>query len=91
MTESRRFLRSEEMRRLDMRATSEFKMPSLLLMENAGRSVAEEILKTGARKISVICGKGNNGGDGLACARHLHNQGRESEITEDVGKNQRST
>ncbi len=81
MTEPQRTVRSEEMRRLDARATNEFKIPSLLLMENAGRSVAEEILKTGAEKIVVVCGKGNNGGDGFVAARHLHNHGRELEIT----------
>lgn len=69
------------MRRLDERAIVEFKIPSLLLMENAGRSVAEEVLKTGAKKIAVICGKGNNGGDGFVAARHLYNHGREVEVT----------
>ncbi|MBI4431786.1 MAG: NAD(P)H-hydrate epimerase [Candidatus Omnitrophica bacterium] len=69
------------MRELDERAVREFKTPSLLLMENAGRSVAEEILKTGAGKIAIVSGKGNNGGDGFVVARHLHNHGRDVEVT----------
>lgn len=69
------------MRRMDERAVQEFGVPSLLLMENAGRSVAEEILKTGAQKIAVVCGKGNNGGDGFVVARHLFNHGRQPVVT----------
>jgi NAD(P)H-hydrate epimerase len=50
-------------------------------MENAGRGVAEEALKMvrgsryGGRRIVVVCGTGNNGGDGLVAARHLINAG----------------
>ena len=48
-------------------------------MENAGRNVAEEVLKmlpgTDSAKVAIFCGKGNNGGDGFVIARHLYNKG----------------
>ena len=67
-----------EMREID-RATSErFGVPSLTLMENAGSAVARFILSEypQAKRISVICGKGNNGGDGFVIARQLAESGR---------------
>lgn len=69
------------MRALDERAIGEYKIPSLILMENAGRSVAEEVLRFDARHIVVVCGKGNNGGDGFVAARHLYNRGRNVRVT----------
>lgn len=52
-------------------------IPSLILMENAGRNVAEVAIKMlhGKKNVAVVCGAGNNGGDGFVCARHLLNQG----------------
>src|SRR5215467_2984924 len=67
-----------EMREID-RATSErFGVPSLTLMENAGLAVARFALKryAQAKSIGVICGKGNNGGDGFVAARKLHEAGK---------------
>ncbi|MBZ5657227.1 MAG: NAD(P)H-hydrate dehydratase [Acidobacteriia bacterium] len=67
-----------EMRDID-RATSErFGVPSLTLMENAGSAVARFILTdySHAQRIAIICGKGNNGGDGFVVARKLAESGR---------------
>lgn len=65
------------MQEIDRKAISEYGISSLVLMENAGRAVAEEIVRIVKPRasISVVCGKGNNGGDGLVCARYLHNKG----------------
>lgn len=50
-------------------------VPSLLLMENAAMSMTELIVKDNFKNILLLCGKGNNGGDGLACARQLFAKG----------------
>jgi len=73
-----RIVTAEEMRAID-RATSErFGVPSLTLMENAGSAVAEHVLAEygSAERVVVVCGKGNNGGDGFVAARHLHESGK---------------
>ncbi|MBN1688508.1 MAG: NAD(P)H-hydrate epimerase [Candidatus Omnitrophica bacterium] len=63
-----------EMRELDRRAIEEFGIPSLLLMENAGRGISEVIHRNyHGKRICILVGKGNNGGDGLVVARHLWN------------------
>ena len=70
-------LTREEMLELDRKAIEEYKIPGIVLMENAGRNVAEEILQMiddpHQAKVAILCGKGNNGGDGFVVARHLHN------------------
>ncbi len=62
------------MRELDRFAISHG-MPGSVLMENAGRAVSREALKlaseSGTRHVEVVCGPGNNGGDGFVAARHL--------------------
>lgn len=72
---------AEEMRALDRLAIQELGIPGVVLMENAGLRVVEVIgqvlggLK--GRKVMVLAGKGNNGGDGFVIARHLLNRGVE--------------
>ena len=71
-----------EMREIDRITTEKYGVPSLTLMENAGSAVAEFVLQEypEAKRIGVICGKGNNGGDGLVAARKLHQAGRQVEV-----------
>ena len=66
----------EAVRELDRRAIEEVGVPSLLLMENAGRACAFEVerLLDGGSCV-CLCGPGNNGGDGLVIARTLWNRG----------------
>lgn len=68
---------SREMKECDGNTIRHFHMPSLVLMERAAVSVYEEIRSRGidASKTLVACGLGNNGGDGLAVARLLHQSG----------------
>ena len=71
----------ESARELDRLALEEFGLPGIVLMENAAIGLADEILERldamGGRRVAVCCGPGNNGGDGLAAARHLANAGAE--------------
>jgi ADP-dependent NAD(P)H-hydrate dehydratase / NAD(P)H-hydrate epimerase len=69
-------LTAEEMSRAE-RLTIEGGTPSLTLMENAGRGVTEEVVKRFPRgsKTIVLCGPGNNGGDGFVAARTLRERG----------------
>ncbi len=68
-----------EMRALDARAIETLNIPGPRLMENAGRGAAAVIAREWApvrgRRILVLCGKGNNGGDGFVVARHLKAKG----------------
>ena len=69
----------KEMQELDRRAIEVKGIPSITLMENAGRAVSEIALDrlkaVKDKKISIFCGPGNNGGDGFVAARHLFNKG----------------
>ncbi|MDP7033405.1 MAG: NAD(P)H-hydrate epimerase [Planctomycetota bacterium] len=71
----------EQIRELDRRASKDYSIPSILLMENAGRAAAHHILdrlpSDNRSPVVILCGKGNNGGDGFVVARHLFNRGLE--------------
>ena len=69
------------MGRADRWAIDRAGIPSLELMESAGRALADETAGiAGAGPVRVVCGKGNNGGDGLVAARHLIESGHETEV-----------
>jgi NAD(P)H-hydrate epimerase len=77
-------LTAAETREVDRLTTDRCGIPSLALMENAGRSVAELIEQRfphlERRQISVLCGKGNNGGDGFVVARYLLGKGAKPRV-----------
>jgi NAD(P)H-hydrate epimerase len=67
-------LSRDQARDLDRRSINELGMPGVVLMENAGRGIAELLQSLGALgPVAVLCGRGNNGGDGFVIARHLDN------------------
>ena len=76
---------ASDTRKLDELALKRFGIPGAVLMENAARALAGETLELvrarrspddrGVPSVLVLCGPGNNGGDGFAAARHLHNAG----------------
>jgi ADP-dependent NAD(P)H-hydrate dehydratase / NAD(P)H-hydrate epimerase len=77
-------LTAEEMREVDRLTTERFGIPSLQLMETAGRKTADAVWRIIAgreqARVCVLCGKGNNGGDGLVVARYL----REAQVATQV-------
>lgn len=74
-------LNCREVRDIDRRAIEDYGLPGLVLMENAGRNAAAllESLQI-AGQIAIVCGKGNNAGDGLVMARHLQNRGHDVRV-----------
>ena len=91
------YITRQQSRQIDRRATDAYGMASLILMENAGRGVADVLERLGiAGPVVVCCGKGNNAGDGFVVARHLDLRGHAvrvlvwaepSDLTGDAGVN----
>jgi hydroxyethylthiazole kinase-like uncharacterized protein yjeF len=77
-----KLLTAAETRECDRLTSERFGVPSLTLMENAGTAVADLALTRypGAARITIVCGKGNNGGDGYVAARHLHQAGKKVSV-----------
>ncbi|MDZ7372476.1 MAG: NAD(P)H-hydrate dehydratase [candidate division KSB1 bacterium] len=75
---------ASEMAAMDREAIEEIGIPGVVLMENAGLgvvSVIQDMLGSVAgRRVAIVCGKGNNGGDGYVVARHLHNAGCDVDV-----------
>jgi NAD(P)H-hydrate epimerase len=77
-----RSLARDEVREVDRHAIDDFGLPGIVLMENAGRNAAVLVHTLATSSIptgplTIVCGKGNNGGDGFVIARHLENLGHE--------------
>jgi NAD(P)H-hydrate epimerase len=77
-----RSLSRDEVRDVDRRAIDDYGLPGIVLMENAGRNAAALVHSLAAARgssgpVMIVCGKGNNGGDGFVIARHLENLGHE--------------
>ncbi|MDK9710879.1 NAD(P)H-hydrate dehydratase [Acidaminobacter sp.] len=70
-----RLAMNHQMQQIDRKAIDEYGIPSIVLMENAGKVVVDEIMKmrNEFQKAVIVCGPGNNGGDGFVIARHLFN------------------
>lgn len=77
-----KILTAFEMRATDLRTTEEFGVDSLTLMENAGTAFARFVLREypQQKRIGILCGRGNNGGDGFVAARILNRAGREVKV-----------
>jgi ADP-dependent NAD(P)H-hydrate dehydratase / NAD(P)H-hydrate epimerase len=79
-----KILTAAQMGEVDRLTTERFRIPSILLMENAGRSFADELVKASpgidSKRILIFCGRGNNGGDGLVVARYLAIRGAKPSV-----------
>ncbi|MGH9371639.1 MAG: NAD(P)H-hydrate dehydratase [Vicinamibacterales bacterium] len=79
-----RVLNTDQMREADRRTIEDIGLPSIVLMENAGRQTVaamEAAFDTlGSSRVAVLCGRGNNGGDGFVVARTLAQRGVESVV-----------
>jgi NAD(P)H-hydrate epimerase len=74
-------LTREQSRQLDRRAIDECGIPGMVLMENAGRGTVDVLERLGiSGPVVILCGKGNNAGDGFVIARHLEIRGHAAKV-----------
>ena len=74
-------LTREQVRSIDLKAVANYGMSGLVLMENAGRGCADKLCELGINgKVMILCGNGNNGGDGFVIARHLNARGHDVKV-----------
>lgn len=78
----------QELAEIDRRCERDYGLASIVLMENAGAGLAgvvldelDELAPAGQPRVLIVCGTGNNGGDGFVAARHLHNEMCEVVVT----------
>ena len=77
---------AQEMQNIDKLATEEYGIPGIVLMDQAAKAVADTVLREenfsdgSTGNIVILCGKGNNGGDGFGAARYLQNAGMQVEV-----------
>ncbi|MBQ3104367.1 MAG: NAD(P)H-hydrate dehydratase [Lachnospiraceae bacterium] len=84
----------EEMRRYDSNTVSEFRVPELILMEQAALAAAEEIhrqFSENSQRILILSGNGNNGGDAIAIGRLLHQRGHQITVCMALAENSGET
>lgn len=74
--------KTSEIRNLDAFALNTLKVPGIVLMENASLGIYDSIINriSACNSVGIVCGKGNNGGDGFAVARHFSNAGANVKI-----------
>jgi NAD(P)H-hydrate epimerase len=74
----------EQVRELDVLAIEHAGLPGIVLMENAGRGIAEFVYNVlpdpDIDRVLILCGAGNNAGDGFVVARHLYNAGVNADV-----------
>ncbi|GIV45840.1 MAG: hypothetical protein KatS3mg036_0658 [Ignavibacterium sp.] len=73
---------NSQIRALDSFAINQLQTPGIVLMENAALGISQAILSKFplVKSVGIVCGKGNNGGDGFAVARHLSNNGLDVKV-----------
>jgi len=80
-TRPKKYLTRDQVRSIDRRAIDEYGMSGLVLMENAGRGCVDVLCRLGCEaKVVIVCGGGNNAGDGFVIARHLELRGADVQV-----------
>lgn len=76
----KKIVTAAQMKQLDRNTVEQHKIDAMILMERAALSVVRHLKKFDLKKVLVVCGSGNNGGDGIAVARLLYHMGKDVSI-----------